>query len=262
MYDHKTAIGNCPLSCDPGRYRPETIQLVEPHTVTTRVDAVGDFDLPVWLPAGGQGPAIVLVQEIFGLDDYLRSVAADLAAAGFVVGVPDLFWRTDPGWSSGHDETGLTASMAVAAEFDPALGVSDVAASLAHLRSLPEVTGKAGALGFCLGGSLAYTLAATSSPSPDAVVSFYGSTVPAQLDLLDRITCPLQFHFGGQDPYIPRSDIATVEAAVAARPNVEIHIQEQAGHAFHNHAAPLFHNPTAAAAAWNLATAFLTTHLR
>jgi carboxymethylenebutenolidase len=223
------------------------------------VDTVGDFDLPVWLPAGGQGPAIVLVQEIFGLDDYLRSVAAELAAAGFVVGVPDLFWRTDPGWSSGHDEAGLTASLAVAGEFDPELGLADVVATLAHLRALPEVTGKAGALGFCLGGSLAYGLAAVADP--DAVVSFYGSTVPDQLDLLDRITCPLQFHFGGQDPYIPRDAVARVEAAVAGRPNVEIHVQEQAGHAFHNHAAPMFHHPEAAATAWRLATAFLTTHL-
>jgi carboxymethylenebutenolidase len=228
--------------------------------VTTRVDSVGDFDLPLWLPAGGQGPAIVLVQEIFGLDAYLRSVAAELAAAGFVVGVPDLFWRTDPGWSSGHDEAGLAASMAVAAEFDPAAGVSDVAAALAHLRSLPEVTGKAGALGFCLGGSLAYTLAAVADP--DAVVSFYGSTVPSQLSLLDQISCPLQFHFGGQDPYIPRSSVAQVEAAVAGRPGIEIHVQEQAGHAFHNHVAPMFHHPEAAAAAWQLATAFLNTHLR
>ena len=224
------------------------------------MDNLGDFDLPVWLPASGQGPAVVLVQEIFGLDDYLRSVAAELAAAGFVVGVPDLFWRTDPGWSAGHDQAGLTASMSVAGEFDPALGVADVAASLAHLRSLPEVTGKAGALGFCLGGSLAYGLAAVADP--DAVVSFYGSTVPAQLDLLDRITCPLQFHFGGQDPFIPRDAVASVQAAVAGRAGVEIHVQEQAGHAFHNHAAPMFHHPEAAAAAWPLATAFLTSHLR
>jgi carboxymethylenebutenolidase len=132
-------------------------------------------------------------------------------------------------------------------------------ATLAHLRALPEVTGKAGALGFCLGGSLAYGLAAVADP--DAVVSFYGSAVPDQLDLLDRITCPLQFHFGGQDPYIPRDAVARVEAAVAGRPNVEIHVQEQAGHAFHNHAAPMFHHPEAAATAWRLATAFLTTHL-
>lgn len=224
------------------------------------MDSVGDFDLPVWLPAGGPGPAIVLIQEIFGLDDYLRSVAAELAAAGFVVGVPDLFWRTDPGWASGHDEAGLNASLAVSAEFDPALGVADVAAALAHLRALPEVTGKAGALGFCLGGSLAYGLAAVSDP--DAVVSFYGSAVPDQLDLLDRITCPLQFHFGGQDPYIPRDAVAKVEAAVQDRPTVEIHVQEQAGHAFHNHKAPMFHHPEAAATAWPLATTFLTTHLR
>ncbi|GAA3434003.1 hypothetical protein GCM10018954_036070 [Kutzneria kofuensis] len=86
--------------------------------------------------------------------------------------------------------------------------------------------------------------------------------MPDQLDLLDRISCPLQFHFGGQDPYIPRDAVAKVEAAVAGRANIEIHVQEQAGHAFHNHVAPMFHNPEAAAAAWRLATTFLTTHLR
>ncbi|MFC0432690.1 dienelactone hydrolase family protein [Kutzneria buriramensis] len=227
--------------------------------MTSRVETVGDFDLPVWLPASGRGPALVLVQEIFGLDDYLRSVATELAAAGYVVGVPDLFWRTDPGWSSSHDEAGLNASLAVVGEFDHELGLADVVATLEHMRSLPEVTGGAGALGFCLGGWLAYRLAAAADP--DVVVSFYGSGVPDHLDLLDEITCPLQFHFGGQDPYIPRDAVARVEAAVAGRPNVEIHVQEQAGHAFHNHAAPMFHHPEAAAEAWRLATAFLNANL-
>ncbi len=227
--------------------------------VTTRTDQLrlddGTVGLPLWLPESGRGPGLVLIQEIFGLDDYLRSVAADLAALGFVVAVPELFWRVKPGWVSTHDEVGVAASMDVSSRFDPALGVSDVLSTLAHLRSLPEVEGGAGVLGFCLGGSLAFAAAATSDP--DFAVSFYGSTVPGQITDLEKITCPIQFHFGGQDPYIPRSDVATVESAVAAHPGAEIHVQEDAGHAFHNHVAPMFHHPEAAARAWEKTTAFL-----
>jgi carboxymethylenebutenolidase len=231
--------------------------------MSARVDQVtvddGTFDLPVWLPAGGSGPGLVLIQEIFGLDDYLRSVAADLAALGYVVVVPELFWRVARRWSSGHDQAGLAASMDVAGRFDPDLGVSDVLASLAHLRAMPEVEGGAGVFGFCLGGSLAF--AAAAQADPDAAVSFYGSAVPDAVDELERITCPIQFHFGGQDPYIPRDAVQKVVDAVAAHPGAEIHVQEQAGHAFHNHVAPMFHHPEAAAAAWDLTRDFLARNL-
>jgi carboxymethylenebutenolidase len=216
---------------------------------------MSDLPLPEWLPPAGRGPGLVLVQEIFGLDDYLRSVAADLAALGYVVVVPELFRRTSPGWSSTHDEAGVAASMEVAAAFDPALGLSDVLAAVAHLRASPAVTGGVGVLGFCLGGSLAF--AAAADGDPDVAVSFYGSTVAGQIAALSRVTCPIQFHFGGQDPYIPRADVAVVESAVAAHPGAEIHVQEEAGHAFHNYAAPMFHHPEAAARAWDLTTAFL-----
>ncbi|MEV7099336.1 dienelactone hydrolase family protein [Amycolatopsis sp. NPDC051045] len=216
-------------------------------------------DLPMWHPPSGRGPGLVLIQEIFGLDDYLRSVAAELAGSGYVVAIPELFRRTAPGWSSTHDEVGVAASMEVAASFDPALGLSDVLETVAHLRSLPAVTGGVGVLGFCLGGSLAF--AAAAEGDPDVAVSFYGSTVAEQIDGLSRVTCPIQFHFGGRDPYIPRSDVAVVEAVVASHPGAEIHVQEEAGHAFHNHVAPMFHHPEAAARAWDLTTTFLRRNL-
>lgn len=214
--------------------------------------ADGAFDAPVWEPASGDGPGLVLIQEIFGLDEYLKSVAADLAALGYVVAVPELFWRVAPGWSSGHDDAGVAASMDVASRFDPALGVSDVVATLEHLRAR---TGRAGLLGFCLGGSLAYEAAMLADP--DVTVSFYGSTVPDRITGIDAVTCPIQFHFGGQDPYIPRTAVQRVVDAVADRPNAEIHVQEAAGHAFHNRVAPKFHHPAAAATAWTLTTGFL-----
>ncbi len=222
----------------------------------TRVTvADGAFEAPLWLPESGSGPGLVLIQEIFGLDDYLKSVAADLAALGYVVAVPELFWRITPGWSATHDEAGISASMEVSGKLDPARAVTDVLATLAMLRALPGTDGRAGVFGFCLGGSMAY--AAAAEGDPDVAVSYYGSTVPAQLPLLDKISCPIQFQFGGADPYIPVEGVRRLEAAVAGHEGAEIHVHEGAGHAFHNHAAPMFHQPEPAAAAWALTLGFL-----
>ena len=117
-------------------------------------------------------------------------------------------------------------------------------------------------IGFCLGGSIAYLLAARpGAAAPTAAVSFYGSAVPGSLDVLERISVPLQFHFGGSDPFITRDQVALVEQASAGRPNVEMHVEEEAGHAFHNRKAPMFHRPEPAARAWQRTEEFLRRHL-
>ncbi|MCO6010353.1 dienelactone hydrolase family protein [Actinoallomurus purpureus] len=232
--------------------------------MTSRVEQVavpgGTFDLKVWLPEGGTGPGVLIVQEIYGVGDYIEAVAEDLAGLGYVAAAPDLFWRIRPGWRADHDEAGLRASVELARRFDAEQGVADAAAALDRLAELPEVDGRVGVVGFCLGGSIAFALAARDTAA--AVVSFYGSGVPKRLGLLDDIERPLQLHFGGSDPYIPREDVARVEAAVADRPNVEIHVEEQAGHAFHNRKAPMFYDPEPAARAWSRAEDFLARHLR
>lgn len=184
---------------------------------------------------------------------------ARLAALGYVVAAPDLFWRLRRNWASDHTDAGLAASIELARGFDADQGVADCALVLAHLRALPEVAGGVGALGFCLGGSLAYMLAA-GAPM-DAVLSFYGSAVPDATGLMDRIDAPLLLVFGGDDPYIPRDRVARVERAAAGRRNVLTHVDERAGHAFHNHEAPAFHHPEAAADAWRVALGFLGRHL-
>jgi carboxymethylenebutenolidase len=170
-----------------------------------------------------------------------------------------MFWRLQRNWQADHDEEGLRQSLDLSSHFDIAQGVADAVAASDHLSGLPEVFGGVGVMGFCLGGSLAYLLAAQTKPA--VTVSFYGSAVPDSLDLLDQITCPVQFHFGGSDPYIPRDQVKRVEEAVERRPEVEIDIQEDAGHAFHNHVAPMFYNPDAAERAWQLTERFLGQHL-
>ncbi len=229
----------------------------------SRVESVptpdGSFDLSVWLPETGRGPGLLLIQEIFGVSDYIRAVAEDLAELGYVVGAPDLFWRLEPGYEAAHDPEGLASSLQMVSRFDVGQGVADAAVALDHLAALPEVEGGIGVIGFCLGGTIAYFLAAQAEP--DAVVSFYGSGIADNLDALDAISSPLQFHFGGSDSYIPRDQVARVEQAAAGKSNVETHVEEDAGHAFHNRKSDMFHMPEAAGRAWQRTEEFLRRHL-
>ena len=229
----------------------------------SRVESVqtpdGSFDLSVWLPDAGTGPGLLLIQEIFGVSDYIRAVADDLAGLGYVVGAPDLFWRLEPRYQAKHDEEGLKRSLEMGSRFDFPQGVTDAAAALEHLAALPEVEDGLGVIGFCFGGTIAYFLAAQADM--DVMVSFYGSGVPDNTDLLDRIDMPVQFVFGGSDAYIPRDQVAKVEAAVAGKPNVEIHVEEDAGHAFHNRKSAMFHMSEPAARAWQRTEEFLRRHL-
>lgn len=233
------------------------LAMPETRTVPVHLDS-GEMDLHVWLPPSGSGPGLLLLQEIFGVGDYIRAVAERLAAAGYVVGAPDVFWRFAPGWAAGHDEAGLTASMEQVGNLDPAVAVADCAAALVTLGSLPEVSGEPGVIGFCLGGTLAWGVAAASSPS--VCVSYYGSGVPSMLDLVDQVSCPTLFHFGSDDAYIPADGVEALSAAIAGRSGFVLNV-EQAGHAFDNHESAMFWNEHAATAAWSKTMAFLGEHL-
>jgi len=229
----------------------------------SRVESVqvpgGSFDLPVWLPDAGSGPGLLLIQEIFGISDYIRAVAEDLAGLGYVVAAPDLFWRIEPGFDAKHDQEGLAKSLEMGQRFDVEQGVADSVAALDHLRRMLEVEGGVGVIGFCLGGTVAYFVAGQTEVA--ALISYYGSGVQDSLEILDRITAPVQFQYGGNDPYIPRDQVARVEAAAADKPNVEVHVEEDAGHAFHNRKNPMFHVPEPAARAWQRTEEFLRRHL-
>ncbi|MFD0903185.1 dienelactone hydrolase family protein [Actinomadura sediminis] len=204
----------------------------------------------------GARAGVLLVQEIFGVGEYMEAVAEDLVRDGYVVGAPDMFWRIEPNWSVRHDERAVERGVSMVSRFDWDAGVGDLEAALRCLRGLPGV-GRVGVLGFCFGGTLAYLLA---SRVEAPVVSFYGSGVPSQLELMASVRGPLQLHFGGADPYIPREDVAKVERA--ARDGVEVHVQEDGGHAFHNRKAPMFYQEAPAERAWVLAEEFLRRHLR
>jgi carboxymethylenebutenolidase len=216
------------------------------------------FEAHLALPESGSGPGIVLLQEIFGVNEYVRDAARRLSELGYVVLAPDLYWRTEPGLELGSGE--MQRAFGAAQRLDSEQAALDALATLAVLRTMPEVTGgRAGVLGFCLGGWLAWLAAAQGDP--DLAVCYYGSRIPSALDLADEIHCPVLLHFGGADPYIPRDEIDAVAALVATRDGLECRVWENAGHAFDNSFAPQFSNPPAAAAAWEITTAFLARNL-
>ena len=227
------------------------------RTVSVPLDA-GSMDLHLWTPGSGSGPAILVIQEIFGVGPYIRAVAERLAAAGYVVGAPDVFWRFAPGWDAGHDEAGLNASFAAVQNLDFPMAVGDCTAALGVLAGQPETTGGAGVMGFCLGGTLAWAVAANGDPA--VCVSYYGSGVPSMLDMVDSVTCPTLFHFGSEDGYIPGEGVDALNERIAGKANFTLNV-EKAGHAFDNHESEMFWNEAASKAAWAKTMAFLGTHL-
>ena len=125
--------------------------------------------------------------------------------------------------------------------------MADALAALDHLRSLEEMTSDVGVVGFCFGGTLAYFVAAAGDPA--AAVSYYGAGIVDFLDATSSIACPLVFHFGTADEFIPNDQVDTIEAAFAGRDEVALH-RYPSGHAFDNHLAPQFSDPPVAADAW------------
>jgi carboxymethylenebutenolidase len=219
----------------------------------------GSMSIFVWDPPAGQRPtgSILLIQEIFGVGPYIRAVGERLAAAGYLVGAPDVFWRFAPNWASDHDEAGLGASLEKVGQLDFPLAIADCAAALGALAAMSD-SGKAPAvMGFCMGGTLAWAVAAAGEPS--CCVSYYGSGVPDMLGMLDQVTCPTLFHFGNADAYIPNEGVDALSAAIAGRDGFFLNV-EDAGHAFDNHESALFWNEAAAKSAWAKTMSFLTEH--
>lgn len=233
---------------------------------STRLESIvaddgGRFSAWCALPKS-RGPGVMLLQEIFGVGEFIKAKAAALAELGYVVLCPDVFWRVEPGFAVTHDEAGLAEAFGVSsrfAELDSAVTRGDLLVALSHLRRLPEVDGRAGVMGYCLGGRLAYEVAVAGDP--DVCISYYGSGIASQLDNATEITCPIILHFGGADPYIPRDQIDRIEAAFSSREGVEFVLQPQAGHAFENSFAPAFSTPDAASHSWPHTVEFLDRYL-
>jgi carboxymethylenebutenolidase len=219
----------------------------------------GEMTGYVWLPDGSKGPGILLLQEIFGVSRYIQRRAADLADAGYVVLVPELYWRLDHREVDESAPDALEQGMALAGKLDWSAAVGDAVAAFDHLQEMDEVRTTPAVFGFCLGGGLAFNVAAETEPA--ALVSYYGSALPQLLDLVPQVTCPSLHHFGTSDDFLDRDTVETVSRALTAdgRPT-RVELYDGANHAFDNDDFPL-HHPEASRQAWGTTIGFLKQHL-
>ncbi|WP_112236655.1 dienelactone hydrolase family protein [Kribbella monticola] len=220
--------------------------------MTLEIDTgTGLMPVHIWEPTSGTGPGILLLQEIFGVSDYIQQRAFDLAALGYYVLAPEIYWRLD---DTELDESApdlLERAVAVMSRVDWDLAVSDSVAALEYLRGRDEGVG---IVGFCFGGGLGYNVAAVSQP--DVLVSYYGSALPRLLDL--QVDAPSLHHFGEADAYLG-DDLDRIIKAIDT-PENEIYRYPGADHAFDN-PLPAFHHAEASALAWQRTTEFLSRHL-
>ena len=213
-------------------------------TIDIPVADSGGFTGYLTVPEAGSGPGLLIEQEIFGINASLREVADLYAEEGYVCLVPDLFWRMEPGVDLGYGDEDFAKAFDFYGRFDVDQALVDIGAALDALRARPECTGKAAAMGFCLGGKLAYLTAARHDV--DAAVSFYGVGIEQSLDESGGIDCPLLMHFAGEDSFVPQEAVETITAHFAERSEVRSHVYPGVDHAFYNHArSEVYHRPSA-----------------
>ena len=202
-------------------------------------------------PAGTPAAAIVVIQEIFGVNHHIRSVCDRLASAGYVAIAPSIFDRTEPNFQCGYSPDEIANARKFVASPDWAAMLLDTQAAIDAVSSV----GPVGIIGFCLGGSVAY-VAATRLSGLSAAVGYYGGAVVRFAD--EKPKAPTQLHFGEKDAGIPLTDVESIQAR---RLDVEVHVYPGAQHGFHCDERGSY-DKASADIAWPRSLAFLAKHLR
>ena len=193
-------------------------------TYKTRADE--DFTGYLAAPDGdGKVPGILLITAIFGIDDEMKQLSDAWAKDGFLVSVPDIFWRVMPGPTADMEK-----AFARFGAFDHDQGMADIADLIGDLRARPQCSGKIAVLGFCFGGLYAHLGAAQLGA--DAAGAFHGVKIGTQIEAAAKVTCPVSFHFGDQDPVVPMDEVEAIQNAYANHENAEIVVYEGAAHGF------------------------------
>lgn len=200
----------------------------ERTTITTKD---GSFSAYVARPKAASAPAVVVIQEIFGVNQVMRDITDGLAAQGYLAICPDLFWRIEPGIDiTDQTEAEWKRAFELFNAFDVDAGVKDIAATVSAIRKDPGCSGKVGAVGYCLGGLLAF-LTATRTDA-DASVSFYGVGIEGRVAEAEKLTRPLMMHIAEEDQFVPKEAQKVILQALKDHPNVEIHTYPGRDHAF------------------------------
>lgn len=202
------------------------------ETITINAHDGGSFSAYVARPQGnGIFPAVVVIQEIFGVNGVMRGICDNLAKEGYIAICPDLFWRQEPGIDiTDRTEEEWKRAFALFNGFDVDLGVEDLKSTLAAARKIDGANGKAGTIGYCLGGKLAFLMATRSDA--DANVSYYGVGLDALLDEAGGITKPLLMHIAEKDKFVPPEAQKKILNALLNKPGITLHVYQGVDHAF------------------------------
>ena len=193
----------------------------------------GSFAAYMATPASGSGPGIVVIQEIFGVNQVMRDLCDGYAAQGYIAVCPDIFWRIEPGVQlTDKTEAEWNRAFELMNKFLPDFekGVGDLMAAMTHIRGLEGCTGKVGCVGYCLGGSLTYSMACMSDS--DASVGYYPVQIDDYLFYAANIKKPAMFHIAEKDGFCPPESQANIAAAFAGNGNITLHSYAGVDHAF------------------------------
>lgn len=208
---------------------------------------------------GGRAPGIVVIQEIFGVNQVMRELCDGFAAQGYLAVCPDLFWRQKPGVQlTDKTEAEWQQAFTYMKGFNEAKGIDDLRTTLETLRGLDGCTGKAGAVGYCLGGRLAYLMATRTAV--DCSVGYYGVGLENILGEAAAITKPLLLHIAEEDEYCSREAQAQITQGLRNHARVTLHSYPGVGHAFARRDGQHW-NAEAAALANERSAAFFKKHL-
>jgi carboxymethylenebutenolidase len=208
----------------------------------------GDLTIPAYLarpPKKQSAPGVLVIHEVFGLNDHIKNVADRIAHEGYVALAPNFFVRASV--TPPKDASDMTALRKAASSIPPDAAIKDMQAALDFLKADKAVKPKLASIGFCMGGGFSYQIATHTKDLAGAVI-FYGRT---PLELVPQVSCPLLAHFGGLDKGIPPEQVqAWVDALKKAGKSVDARIYPNAGHGFFNDTRPEAYNADAAADAW------------
>src|ERR1700685_1518435 len=175
---------------------------------------------PKTLPA----PAVVVLQELFGVNADIRKTCDELAEQGFVAVAPDLFWRQEPGvdLSNVASEADWQHGLRLYAAYDRDAGAKDVKDTVNAVRNLPECNGKVALLGYCLGALMVF-LTAVRCHGVDAAIAYHGGDTDKYLGEVDGLNAPLLMHLAEEDEFISKAAQADIKAAIAKKPNTAVY---------------------------------------
>ena len=201
-------------------------------------------------PAGTPKGGIVVIQEIFGVNQHIRAVCDRFAQDGYVAVAPALFDRMTPDFQSGYSPPEIEKARTFIAKPDWDAMLRDTDAAIKEIKS----AGPTAIIGFCMGGTIAF-LSSTRLSGLKCAVAYYGGRIVAYAD--EKPKCPVQMHFGETDHSIPMTDVEIIKQK---RPDCEIYVYKTAGHGFHCDERGSFHKESRDLA-WERTTAFLKKHM-